>query len=689
MAILGAPLLVGLLEDDPEPVPERRPVVSKIDVLIVSEEPPPAAPRDLPFGDAPGDLAGGYAHPSGFEVSYAVGFATGEDGIRWTRTGTDAEGAVEALGDPGGAAQAPPEPVHDADRIVLLLVDATPAVVEAPADLPSRAGVAGEVRRWRRIARAAAPGGTPTFALLETRSRARLGSWDEFIQRGTHVRRGGAVSIQRFGRGSVAEAAVDLAIGSPSSQEEFVLALRHQPILRFHSTEPVPRPLSVGWLFDTGRVKQCFSRRVGGEECVAVKGGGDLENGGTNLELRLPRGRALEEAGTAMYVHPVPVESEDASTLFLDYWWYLPDNPTGSGGGAFCGPGLVIPGISCFDHESDWEGVTVALDRTNPRRVPRPVSVRYAQHGDVVRYRWEELAPRPGAAIPRARGCEPPPRAAPRVRSCSSPAGRMPAIRCRVRALGPAAQVATDLTEQPHDGRPDWVGNALPACERSTCLRLLADRARRARAGALERVRGPLGRAPLLHDLLLRLRVATGSAGAPGSLQAPLGGRRHSPAGGTSREEIGGDVIADLHCHYPMHVMMDEPQDRLRAMTRVRGRPLGDKLRAVVLRIASALFSDRDHWSGERVNLDYLNRGDVRLVFSVLHSPFSEMDLSRRYGSPTGQLLLRGTGPADRPGRGGPGRRRQRGHAREGRGPAGSGARDRRDRDGPLPRGRR
>ena len=103
-------------------------------------------------------------------------------------------------------------------------------------------------------------------------------------------------------------------------------------------------------------MKQCFSRRVGGEECVAVKRGADLENGGTNLELRLPRGRALEEAGPRCASHPVPVESEDASTLFLDYWWYLPDNPTGSGGGAFCGPGLVIPGISCFDHESDWEG---------------------------------------------------------------------------------------------------------------------------------------------------------------------------------------------------------------------------------------------------------------------------------------------------------------------------------------------
>src|ERR671917_417688 len=83
-----------------------------------------------------------------------------------------------------------------------------------------------------------------------------------------------------------------------------------------------------------------------------------------------------------------------------------------------------------------------------------------------------------------------------------------------------------------------------------------------------------------------------------------------------------------------MHVMMDDPQDHLKRMTAVRGRPAGDKLRAIVLRIASAIFSDRSHWSGERVNVEYLRRGDVRLVFSVLHSPFSEIDLGRRYGSP-------------------------------------------------------
>ena len=93
-------------------------------------------------------------------------------------------------------------------------------------------------------------------------------------------------------------------------------------------------------------------------------------------------------------------------------------------------------------------------------------------------------------------------------------------------------------------------------------------------------------------------------------------------------------MIADLHCHYPMHVMMDEPRQRVELMVKAGERPFGDKLRAVVLRVASALLSDRDLWSGERVNLEYLKRGNARVVLSVLHSPFSEIDLTRSYGAP-------------------------------------------------------
>jgi microsomal dipeptidase-like Zn-dependent dipeptidase len=93
-------------------------------------------------------------------------------------------------------------------------------------------------------------------------------------------------------------------------------------------------------------------------------------------------------------------------------------------------------------------------------------------------------------------------------------------------------------------------------------------------------------------------------------------------------------LIADVHCHYPMHVMMDEPRSRIDRMVQVRKRSFGDKFRALVLRIASALLSDRDLWSGERVNLELLQQGDARVVLSVLHSPFSEIDLDKSYGSP-------------------------------------------------------
>jgi hypothetical protein len=53
-------------------------------------------------------------------------------------------------------------------------------------------------------------------------------------------------------------------------------------------------------------------------------------------------------------------------------------------------------------------------------------------------------------------------------------------------------------------------------------------------------------------------------------------------------------LVADLHCHFPMHVVMHEPRHRI----------------------------------------EHLRHGNTRLVFSVIHSPFNEWDLSRRFGAP-------------------------------------------------------
>ena len=83
-----------------------------------------------------------------------------------------------------------------------------------------------------------------------------------------------------------------------------------------------------------------------------------------------------------------------------------------------------------------------------------------------------------------------------------------------------------------------------------------------------------------------------------------------------------------------MHVVMHEPRHRIEHLLRVRGRLRGDQIRVAVLRVASALFNDPHLWCAERVSVEHLLHGNVRLVFSVLHAPFNEWDVTRQFGSP-------------------------------------------------------
>jgi microsomal dipeptidase-like Zn-dependent dipeptidase len=99
-------------------------------------------------------------------------------------------------------------------------------------------------------------------------------------------------------------------------------------------------------------------------------------------------------------------------------------------------------------------------------------------------------------------------------------------------------------------------------------------------------------------------------------------------------------MLADMHCHYPMHVVARDPGRSLpgtprltvEAMTRVSKRPGWlEKLRAAALRIAAnRLDYGDDRW---RVSLDDLVRGEVGAVFSVLYEPFAEFDLAEPYGT--------------------------------------------------------
>lgn len=98
-------------------------------------------------------------------------------------------------------------------------------------------------------------------------------------------------------------------------------------------------------------------------------------------------------------------------------------------------------------------------------------------------------------------------------------------------------------------------------------------------------------------------------------------------------------MIADMHCHYPMHLAAEDPKERLpggrpadltiNAMTRPSRRPRWvDLLRARTLRIASRPLNYNRGW---RVSLEELETGGVRAVFSVLYEPFAELDFDEPY----------------------------------------------------------
>lgn len=95
-------------------------------------------------------------------------------------------------------------------------------------------------------------------------------------------------------------------------------------------------------------------------------------------------------------------------------------------------------------------------------------------------------------------------------------------------------------------------------------------------------------------------------------------------------------MLLDWHAHYPMQVV-ENPSSAatVERMRRVRGRvTLADRLRALLLKLLSRLFSDEDWWSGYRVTVDGVRSGGVGVLLSVLYRPFDEMDLSRRYAAP-------------------------------------------------------
>jgi hypothetical protein len=502
VVVLVLPYALGRLNSDNQ-VASARPVPSRIDVLIVGdgsshpvvEEPPPSPALNE------------------FDVTYSIGYADGNR-VRWTLVNDrDPAAALAALaeGDQRPTAPGGPTTRPDADPVLLLYPDGTPPVVTGdPAQLTDVPGREGEVDHWRRVARSVSLGTDkrlPTFALLQTTAKPRLAEWRDFAPPN------GPVSVQALGSQTAVDAAVRLAIAAPTAEQELALATQYRPILLFDRRETVPRPLSIAALFNEDRIRLCHDD---GFTSSCEEPSSDprlLENGNTHLRLELPEAEqlhvlavkeataaraggveAVEETGnaaqrtlpeglppsaavagvartvgsqSAIYVHPTLVKHEQR--LYLDYWWYLPYNPVKLGGGALCGAGLVIADVTCLNHQSDWEGVTVVVDLSES--VPKPLAVQYAQHSHVVLYPWSQLQ-RDWEGNEEVEG---------RIEGMGETASRpLVFVAVGTHASYPlpcrngCRQVAdTDLPEEPHLGDLPWSGDYTSACGASSCLQLL------------------------------------------------------------------------------------------------------------------------------------------------------------------------------------------------------------------------
>jgi lysophospholipase L1-like esterase len=164
------------------------------------------------------------------------------------------------------------------------------------------------------------------------------------------------------------------------------LALRFRPRLWLDLGDVVTpgepwRPLDVDGLLAEGSHRVCH--RHDGADCdtlgsgpllqrQVLSGGGappfmevDGQAGLGRAHFLARRACGTPECGAQrIYYHA----SQDRRRIYLDYWWYLRFNDADGGS---------------FDHQSDWEGVVVAVDRQDPTA---PLDVGFAQHTSVNRY---------------------------------------------------------------------------------------------------------------------------------------------------------------------------------------------------------------------------------------------------------------------------------------------------------------
>lgn len=171
-----------------------------------------------------------------------------------------------------------------------------------------------------------------------------------------------------------------------------LLARRIRPVLLFDRRE-ARFPLDIEDAAGADRISACS-----GDDCDPVRDLTALDRAKNFLEIADFTGERGGGPGSAIYYHVVDKDRPDR--IYVDYWWYFTRNPSPVGAAVGCGPGARWVGITCHDHPSDWEGVTIVLGECpsegpdcvlSGRERYTPLAVRYAQHEHLVSYAWPTL----------------------------------------------------------------------------------------------------------------------------------------------------------------------------------------------------------------------------------------------------------------------------------------------------------
>jgi hypothetical protein len=301
------------------------------------------------------------------------------------RRATRAYGALlDSLRDPGYL------PWHGGARRAVALV---------LAELPLEADLDSATASWSELVSAYAAGrGLPRPVVFTQEGRRnRIALWRAWL-----ARMHGRLVTYRQADAALLADVEDTATGAGLSAVAR-LARAYSPRLRFDGDEQF-FPVDVDDLLRKGGGHEVCDHVRLFDNCEPLDEYGDLLGAldeYIDLEGGARLGRDLVDRDVRLGVRPaIYVDAiERGDRLELAYWWFLRYNVSPWRPERNCLPGFTFAEATCFDHEGDWEGVTVTLGASGSPNVPepyaaerwQPLSVSFASHSKLTRWDWERL----------------------------------------------------------------------------------------------------------------------------------------------------------------------------------------------------------------------------------------------------------------------------------------------------------